>query len=270
MQKILNILNQVIKPLTLEDFSPKARSGTLPLIDSQDRFILYITAKAGCTFATKWFFEQQGLLDEAIGYSKWIHDYRRQVYYQKPGYMEDLERALYKRVRSIKLVRCPFQRAVSSYLHCARYKNYHGLISSFLDRNVDCNNTFTFEEFVEFLSSININTCNPHYRIQTWEHEISNRLNFYRVIKLEDSIEEFKNIEKEMGLIQTNLLQLSTSYHHFKKEVQKGSYCGNFYFNEMTKSIPHYSCFYNDSTMGKIGQIYDEDFTTYNFSKDLF
>jgi len=269
MRRIKKFLNPIIKPLKVEDFYANVRSGAPPLVDSQNRFILFITAKAGCTFATKWFFEQQGLLDEALKYRKWIHAYRIQVYYKTPGYMQNLNTALSKRARKVKLVRCPFQRAVSSYLHCIRNKNRHGDISPFLGRSVDHINTFTFEEFVEFLSSIDISTCNPHYRKQTWEHEVSNRLKFYRVIKLEDSIEGFSNIEKELELEQTDLLQLSTSNHHIKKEEGKVGYCGNIYFTKDIKSIQHYSNFYNDSTMEKITQIYDDDFNHYDYSKNL-
>jgi len=269
MQRIIKLLNPIIKPLKVEDFYANVRSGAPPLVDSQDRFILFITAKAGCTFATKWFFEQQGLLDEALKYKKWIHAYRIQVYYKTPGYMQKLKRALSKRAKKIKLVRCPYQRAVSSYLHCIRNKNRHGDLSPFLGRSVDHINTFTFEEFVEFLYSIDITTCNPHYRKQVWEHEITNRLRFYRVIKLESSIEEFRNIEKEFNLMQTNLLQHSVSNHHIKKEEGKGGYCGNIHFTKETKSIQHYSNFYNDSTLKRIAHIYNDDFNHYGYSKYL-
>ena len=109
MRRIFKSVNRIINPLTVEDIRANPRSGALPLIDSQNRFILYITPKAGCTFATKWFFEQQGILDEALRYNKWIHAYRIHVHYKKPEYWADLKRALSKRVSVIKLVRCPYQ-----------------------------------------------------------------------------------------------------------------------------------------------------------------
>lgn len=269
MQNVFRYLNRIIKPVTVEDFNADVRSGPLPLVDMQDRFILYFSSKAGCTFAAKWFFEQQGLLDAAIKYDKWIHRYRIHVYYKMPSYRHDLKSVLSKRVKAIKLVRCPYQRAVSSYLHCVRNKKRHDELSPFLNRIIDNDNTFTFEEFVEFLSSIDIKTCNLHYRRQTWELETCKNLKFYRVIKLENSIEEFRNIEKELGLIETNLLRLSTSNHHIKKQGEISSYCGDVYFNSSIKSIQHYSDFYNESTMDKIAQIYDEDFRNYGYSKEL-
>ena len=69
--------------------------------------------------------------------------------------------------------------------------------------------------------------------------------------------------------MQTNLLQLSASTHHIEKEGQEGSYCGDVYFNDRTKSIQHYSNFYKDSTKSKVALIYDEDFSNYDYSRDL-
>ena len=267
MFNTLNFLNRIINPLSISDFHSGVRSHALPLIDSQDRFVLFITAKAGCTFATKWFFEQQGILEEAIKYGKGVHKYRIEIYYKRPGYMGDLKRVLANRVKKIKLVRCPYQRAVSSYIHCIKKKKLQQEISQFLGRNFEKNNTFSFEEFVDFLSSIDINTCNPHYRRQTWEHEISERLKFYRIIKLENSIDEFRDLENVLGLKRTDLGDLSDSHHHIKKMGQNDSYCGNVNFDMKVNAIDHFRNFYNAHSSEMIARIYEVDFSTYNYSK---
>jgi hypothetical protein len=238
-------------------------------VDPDSRFILFFTAKSGCTFAHRWFFEQIGKLDEALEYNKWIHRYRINKYHKDPEFKSILQTAWEKRAKNIKLVRCPFQRAVSSYLHCVRFKKLHGDISGFLDRPVDEDNTFSFEEFVKFLDSIDITKCNPHYRRQTSDLEINGRLLFYRVIKLENSIQAFSNLEKDLGLKQTDLLGLSASHHHINKGNVENSYCGDKYIKHMDKLINHYRDFYNDSTIKKITQIYAADFKSYNYSKSF-
>ena len=93
----------------------------------------------------------------------------------------------------IKLVRCPYQRAVSSYFHSIKHEKIYKEISETFKKSVSKNHTFTFEEFVEFLSATDISKSNPHFRSQTWIHEINRRMKFYRVIKIEDSINEFRN-----------------------------------------------------------------------------
>ena len=43
------------------------------------------TPKSGCTTVCKMIFKYLGILDEALKYSKWIHDYRMHKYYNKYG-----------------------------------------------------------------------------------------------------------------------------------------------------------------------------------------
>lgn len=73
-------------------------------------------AKAGCTFASKWLWFQEGLLDEALSYSPWPHEYRLQVYCRRPAYPERMGRIPELGSRALKFVRDPFDRTVSAYL----------------------------------------------------------------------------------------------------------------------------------------------------------
>lgn len=127
----------------------------------------FFSAKVGSTFITKWFFEQTGKLDEAMKFSDWIHHYRIKVYYKSPQYKQDLKHALSKQVKMIKLVRCPFQRAVSAYFHCLRHEFFYKELSDFLGEAFNNDRVFIFEEFVTYLDTLDITKCNPHFRLQT-------------------------------------------------------------------------------------------------------
>ena len=269
MIRYLYSIRNYFFPIPFQYLYPKVSSLALPLVDPESRYILFFTAKSGCTFAHKWFFEQVGKLDEALAYHGWIHRYRIVKYQKDPAYKPILKKAWENRAKNIKLVRDPFQRAVSSYLHCIRYERLHGDISVFLNRPIVEVNTFSFEEFIAFLESVDITKCNPHYRRQTSELEIQGRLLFSRVIKLENSIQGFTKLERDLGLKQTDLAHLSSSTHHINKESNTGDYCGDKFFHKSDKTINHYRDFYNDSTVKKIIQIYDVDFKAYRYSKNL-
>ena len=88
-------------------------------LEDKDVAVIW-SAKSGCTFAVKWFLLQRGELDQALAYSNWIHDYRTQVYRKSPAYQAGVHRAEYGKFRYLRLVRDPFARAVSSYLHMIR------------------------------------------------------------------------------------------------------------------------------------------------------
>ncbi len=80
------------------------------------------TPKCACTTACKMFFHHLGLLEEALEFHEFIHQYRQRVYEPKhqvlTNYFHD------KDMFKFKVVRDPYRRAVSSYVHYMR-DSYH-------------------------------------------------------------------------------------------------------------------------------------------------
>ncbi|NNE38201.1 MAG: sulfotransferase family 2 domain-containing protein [Gammaproteobacteria bacterium] len=264
-----NLLNRSPDHITIDDFRTDVRFGSLPLIDPKFRFMLFFSAKVGSTFISKWFFEQIGKLNEALEYSHWIHNYRIKVYYKSPQYKQDLKRALAKQTKMIKLVRCPYQRAVSSYFHCLRHEHFYDVLSDFIGKPFNKDYVFTFEEFVDYLNTLDISKCNPHFRSQTWKHEKNNRMKFHHIIKIENSIDEFKRLESDFSLRNTDLLRHTDSKHHIEKKQGNGGYCGDNRKIDLRNPMNQYSDFFNESTINLISKIYYIDFETYGYSKVL-
>ena len=76
-------------------------------------------AKAGCTSVNKMFFEEEGLLEEALDFSWWIHHYRG-YYSNRPDIKKEKGVALLnKSTKWIQFTVNPYRRAVSSYIHCS-------------------------------------------------------------------------------------------------------------------------------------------------------
>ncbi len=92
-----------------------------PLNHTNVPLILCWSQKAGCTAALKWFLHHAGLLEQATqfassGMSLRVHAYENEVLKARPGYMDDLIADLRRDKPVVSFMRCPFERAFSSYM----------------------------------------------------------------------------------------------------------------------------------------------------------
>lgn len=84
-------------------------------------FILCWSQKAGCTAALKWYLHHAGLLQDALQLEDpnlrlKIHSYENKVLKARPGYTEDLVTAIQSGKPILGFMRCPYERASSSYM----------------------------------------------------------------------------------------------------------------------------------------------------------
>jgi hypothetical protein len=276
--------------LKLYRYFPKAILGNIgfsyylfrltPLYSQKNKLVVFWNGKAGCSFITKWFFFQCDLLEEAINYNPWIHDYRNQVFTKKENYITNLSDALFdKSVTKIKLVRNPYARAVSAYFAVNTYfennrkfdlfhKTERPKIFNFLKRKED--EGFSFNEFIDFLS--HDESIDTHFIKQTHQLEKTKVFTFHKIIKLENIRDELSKLENELNLKSSSHLNFRNSSHNVTYSKESHSFCGNNVF-EFHRSpdlvIPPFKSFYNSSIQKKVLQLYKEDFINYNYSKDL-
>ncbi|MBA2490592.1 MAG: sulfotransferase family 2 domain-containing protein [Gammaproteobacteria bacterium] len=126
-----------------------------PIVDSRHKVVLLWSAKAGCTFAVKWMLGHMGLLQEALAHHRWVHHYRIQKLYKSAAHKAAVrdfvdEPAGY---RFVKIVRNPFKRALSSYIHASQCGYEDVPMATFLGRAVDAENRYSFREFVGYLET---------------------------------------------------------------------------------------------------------------------
>lgn len=238
-----------------------------PLFSKDHNLALFFSAKAGCTFALKWFFFHTNYLDEALAYHPWIHEYRLNVFYKLPEYKKNIHEILNEQTNTIKIVRDPYARAVSSYIHAARCGYENEKLSHFLNRKVDKERGFSFREFVSYLGSIDLRRCNPHHRVQIHLSEEKGLVIPNYIVKLENSLDDFKQIETELGLRESDLVFLNHSGHHVPKN-EENTFSGDIpYSVHSTKglSFPSYIKFYDDHLKKEIARLYQIDFDTYGY-----
>jgi len=256
-------------------FSGEIKSGLLrmeprPLIFPEKKLALLWSAKSGCTFALKWFFFQMNLLDEALRYDNWIHNYRQLVYVNSNEYNEHIQDILENTGYTLfKVVRDPFTRTVSSYIHAIRTGYADQELTVFLRRPVQKDSSsFTFREFMDFLGAIDLDFCDIHHKVQVHLIERLGMVPRPTIIKLESIRTSLETIELQHNLRRSSYDALRASEHHSNYTTSHG-FCGDHQFDSSTREFPGYRSFYDNNIVGQVTGLYEEDFEAYDYPLTL-
>ncbi len=241
-----------------------------PVLNFDKKLAVFFSAKSGCTFLVKWFFFQIGHLTAALDFNHFVHNYREKVYLNSDHFTKSENNFINTKGKDylkIKVVRNPFERAVSSYIH------FLGMLDK---QHPEINNNFgigyekmnySFADFLNLLSTINVNKCNVHWRQQY--QLIERRLKFDHIIDLNNSTEELLKLEDVYKLKKTSdITSLVQSGHHSsgKKTPANQQFCGYTAFAfAVKKNRPDYKYFYNAALENQVRQIYQVDFEKYQF-----
>ncbi len=246
-----------------------------PIVDSRHKVVLLWSAKAGCTFAVKWMLGHMGLLQEALAHHRWIHNYRAHKLYKSAAHKASIqdfvdEPAAY---RAVKIVRNPFKRALSSYIHASQcgYEDVH--MARFLKRAVDADNRYSFREFVAYLETIDLNACNVHHRLQTHRLERAFAPGTRFVIDLDHSMILLPGLERLLRLRRSNLSRYRKSHHHTQPSKRIATEFSADSLLRVTleskRDLPGYRHFYDADLERRVYDLYAEDFLLYGFSTTL-
>ncbi|MPZ56361.1 MAG: hypothetical protein GEU91_07635 [Rhizobiales bacterium] len=182
-------------------------TGTRPLIHPDARMIITFSAKSACTTVTVWFLHHLGHAKAAHDFHHWPHNYRAKVYYRSQIYLNAFDLDL-SRFKLVKIVRDPFDRAVSSFRHALRTGIADADIVRLLGRQDLQSAGLSFSEFLDFLELTDLQTCNPHYRVQ--RHPIEDALPVHHLINIstENLYRRLNDVEADLGLPRTYLAEM--------------------------------------------------------------
>jgi hypothetical protein len=200
------------------------------LINRDYRIIFGWTPKANCTTIAKMFFNEINLLDRALEYNPWIHEYKDRIYCRSMiCNTNDLCNNNYLK---IKFVRCPYDRAVSSFL----------FIAEFLPENAR-----TFELFLETL--------------------INGKFVWNDIIKCENIDEEIIRINNKYN--RKFIHKFNSDHWNTKRDNNSNEYLGDIYYNNELKNN-NYKKFYNDKSRALVERFYNDDISYYGYTFDEF
>lgn len=185
--------------------------------------------KAGCTSLLKWFLAHTGELAEAQAYSDWIHDWELAVMTSRPGYAEQVIDRIAGGAPVVKLVRDPFERAVSGYLMMFILDDASGHFTVPMRRSIralvygdpDVPFSFSFLDHLRWLETHAVDGTLPidasthlddHLAPQVVPME--RHLADLRLLRLERFDDEIERLTHDLGLAPVELGALTTSHHH--------------------------------------------------------
>jgi hypothetical protein len=214
----------------------------------KQNLIVIWQAKASCTIVNKMYFEQEGLLDKALKYSNWIHDYRK--IYTKNNKILRKEGILSKNTKYIQFVVNPYRRVVSGYIHCMKYKYL----------KID-NYNISFEQFIDILMNNNIN--DDHHNLQLFYLYKNKNIEY---IKMEyiDKYLDYINKKYELNY------KIHMSDHNSEKYDIPDEFIGKKMWNEIEKIPKNYYNFYNKNIKKKVEILYKLDLKIFKYTWEEF
>ncbi|MGB7256525.1 MAG: sulfotransferase family 2 domain-containing protein [Pseudolabrys sp.] len=241
-----------------------------PLIDPDKKMLVVFSQKAACTNVLVWFFHHLGHAKAAREYHYWPHEYRNYVYYFSELYRKayDLDFSAFKVIR---IIRDPYDRAVSSFRHVVRFGLVDDTLVKTLRYRTIASKGMSFSEFLDLLEETDLTTCNPHYCLQ--RHPIEDALPVHHLINVtaENLFARLNDVEADLGLERTDLANSSwirRLRHHNRpgKELDAES---DLYAHRLTQDQarngpwPDYEALLTPPARERIARLYAVDIKAY-------
>ena len=218
----------------------------MDLYHPNSKVVIGWTPKCACTVILKMFLDHCGLLETALNYDGWVHNYRERFLEPCPIDLNNILR--------IKFIRNPYSRAVSSYLTVCRFRKDFPMLKDI--------EHLSFETFLEYLVSPDVQ-WDFHYIQQFKKGE-----KYDEVIRIENIDHRMTEINLKYGL---NLNWKFTSSHHILKHPNiDNGYQGNIDYYKNFDLIGSYKEFYNETNRKFVETVYASDFLHYGYTYDDF
>lgn len=249
------------------------------LINKEKNIMMGWTPKCACTTACKMFFNELGLLEEALEFHPFIHQYRQKVY--EPKHRVLTNHFHDKDIVKFKVVRDPYRRAVSSYVHYMRdayTEHNHPVIRQIKQLTGDPEpNNISFIDYLNYVSRIDVGKGKTefHQEVQHDAFEIDNSFEWDYIVKIENIKNDIKKINEKHGLNLSVDGEIGKSFHYTKKIKD----FNDIAFDKRAKDIitregddtiiPDYKFFYNPSIKKRVEQIWGKDIEIYGYKYDF-
>jgi hypothetical protein len=180
--------------------------------------------KCACTKVVLWYFKMTGLLEAALFYHPWPHNYRMNVLYASDQYTRWVKTADWKNFTWYQFCRDPVKRALSSYRHSLGQGHADERISRALQRPASNVQGYSLEEFLRYLEIERLaGPCDPHVKFQTQELSKSVPVKIINIDEV-DMLEQMNVIERQHGLPITNFSSIKAFESDEKRRAKIGTH----------------------------------------------
>jgi hypothetical protein len=217
---------------------------------NKNKICVTFTPRGGCSVSFQQFLDLNGLLDDALKYSSFIHNYRCGVF-QKNVVFCNINKLIDQKYTFIKFITNPYIRAVSIY----RAQTSHNL---------------SFREYLNELINNKIDYFNNNDKFHLHPQYIDGEEKIItKYIKI-DKNETFQ-IKLNDGTLYTLDVSKYSSGHHGNKNINNTNFCGDLPKNIINKNLPcSYKYFYDEEIKKMVETYYKKDIQQYNYSFNDF
>jgi hypothetical protein len=248
-----------------------------PLINPPEDFGMIWSAKSGSMATMVWFLCRLGMFESLRDYSEPAnprpHSFRRFVLTKSPEYQHWVAACDPTALKWLRIIRSPYNRAVSSYRHALSRGYEDRKIEKRLGLSVE-ERGLSFDEFLDYLLAIDVANCNIHHR-QQW-HPLEEYVAVQKIMNIDKEpwLPALMQFETENGLSplsaetlagMLDICQVIARRHHSHRLETPNQDCVSVRFTraEANGPWPAYEAFLNADTRLKIERIYAKDFATY-------
>lgn len=236
------------------------RISSTVILDHKNRILLDWSAKAGSVVMIKMFFRHMNLLEDALAYHHWVHNYCSWYCKNNPVTKKILFSNTYLK---LKAVRNPYVRAVSSYIQMVKHHVPDALMDKYFKTDRE---NISFEDFLQYLHSLGKLTDGEfHYHPQRKDFEGKNDFDFDALIRIESASEDIQEINATHSF-QFDLANISSG-HHIEK-TNDAFFCGELPWKSLLDSVPAYHNFYTLSSIQSVYDLYRDDVLCYGYPSD--
>ncbi|CAK0817583.1 unnamed protein product [Prorocentrum cordatum] len=209
--------------------------------------------KGGATVSAQIMFNFLNITEKALEYSRWIHDYRCEVFNKDPDHKSyKCSECGLNGLKCLYIVRNPLDRVVSSYVHTMSTNNMH---TSIRGKIADFAADAFFAEFIAFLKGTAATGRrywgDPHYLPQcdtVCEHTEFDRVQHLLIESLDAGLAWFGQTENIQGLTRNNM----SSKHYVKKSSRMDPGAAYLrYSKHLHDSPPSYESFLAEPSIFK-------------------
>jgi hypothetical protein len=239
-----------------------------PLIDPINHYGVLRSAKGASKAIMLWYLARLEVLEPASGRGR---AHRLHVL-KKTDLQRQVRNCDPMKLRWLRIIRDPYNRTVSSYRHALGHGYEDEKIQDIVGISI-AERGLSFNEFLDYLSSIDIATCDNHH-MQQW-HPIEAHVSLAKVINLdkESLLPALDAFAAEIGLpamkeeMRATMLadwEHESRRHHKARPLPDAGTANNLFSREQASgSWPDYQAFLTSETREKIERIYAKDFAAY-------